>query len=326
MSDWEGKNVLVTGGAGFIGSHLVEALLKLGSNVTITVIQNKDVNLFLSHVSNKIRVIEGDLVKDESCKIATKNVDMVFHLAGLVRGVGYNASHPAELLTSNVLMNIQMLEAARINDVSKYLFMSSACGYPLEAPVPLTEDYFFEGEPEPTNGTYGHAKRIGEIQAQAYKEEYGMNIAIARPFNAYGPRDNFNPIESHVIPALIKKSVERQKPFKIWGNGKATRAFIYVNDIVRGLLLLMEKYTVCDPLNLGTDEEISVRDLAFLILKLSGYSDAKVEFEADKPAGQPRRSASTKKAKEKIGFEASINLEKGILETINWYKKVNNTS
>ncbi|MHA1783717.1 MAG: NAD-dependent epimerase/dehydratase family protein, partial [Candidatus Helarchaeota archaeon] len=218
-------------------------------------------------------------------------------------------------------MNIQMLEAARINNIDKYLFMSSACGYPLEAPVPLTEDYFFEGKPEPTNGTYGHAKRIGEIQAKAYKEEYGMKIAIARPFNAYGPRDNFNLEESHVIPALITKAVERQSPFKIWSNGEATRAFIYVSDIVDGLLLMMEKYAVCDPLNIGRDEEIKIKDLAFLILKLSGYSDAKVEFELDKPAGQPRRSASIKKAKEKINFLAKVPLEEGILHTINWYKQ-----
>jgi len=319
-SNWEGKNVLVTGGAGFIGSHLVETLIDLGSNVSITVLGKEDGNLFLSHVLDKINIIEGDLTKPESCLEATKNIDRVFHLAGLVRGVGYNASHPAELLTSNVLMNIQMLEAARKNDVNKYLFMSSACGYPLEAPVPLEETYFFEGEPEPTNGTYGHAKRIGEIQASAYKEEYGMKIAIARPFNAYGPRDNFDPKESHVIPALIKKSLERIDPFLIWGDGKATRAFIYVSDIVKGLLLLLEKYAVCDPLNLGTDEEISVKDLAFLILNLSGYLDAKVEFQSDKPAGQPRRSASIKKAKEKIGFVAKVKLENGILETIKWYK------
>ncbi len=319
---FSGKNVLITGGGGFIGSHLAERLVEAGASVTVPVISNdKKAKAFLSNVLDKITLKECDLTSMKDCLEAAKDMDYVFHLAGVVRGVGYNKTHPADMFTINTLINTNMLESARVSGVKRYLFASSACGYPLNAKVPLVEEDFFEGEMEPTNATYGWAKRMGEVQAKAYAEQYGMKIAIVRPFNVYGPRDNFDLEESHVVAALIRKAVEKQKPFVIWGDGTPTRVFVYVDDMVKGMLLAMEKYCCADPINIGSEEEVTMRQLAEMILELSGYKDARLEFDASKPGGQPRRSASIKKAFGKIGYKPTITLKKGLAKTIDWFKQ-----
>ena len=314
MSFWEGKKVLVTGGTGMVGSQLVELLLAEGAHVR-TVVHSRQ-----PHV-NGLEAIPGDLTKWESCVVAVKGMDYVFHLAAVVGGINMNITHPAYVYTSNMIMQTQMLEAARQENVERYLYPSSVCVYPADQTL-FIENRAWEGPPEPTNAAYGWCKRMGEFQAQAYAKEYGMKIAIVRPANAYGPRDNFDPETSHVIPSLIRKAVERHDPFVVWGKGEVSRDFIHARDVARGMMLALEKYPVADPLNLGAEEEIKIKDLAKLILRLANYEDVKVVLKEDKPIGHLRRRVDTTKAKEKIGFTAEIPLEKGLKETIDWYRNI----
>jgi len=311
---YKGKKVLVTGGTGLIGSHLVELLLERGADVR-TVVHSRSLPIKLENVE----IVRGDLTRWNACVKTVKDAEYVFHLAGYVGGVGRNVAHPAGMFTPNMLMNTQMLEAARLENVERFLYTSSACVYPGKIEY-FIEDKGWDGPPAQSNASYGWVKRMGEFQARAYSEEYGMKIAIVRPTNAYGPRDNFDLETSHVIPALIRKAVERQDPFMIWGTGESTRDFIHAKDIARGMLLALEKYAVADPVNLATERSIKIKDLAHLILKLSGYENAKVIFDKNSPTGQLVRRVSTAKAKEKIGFVAQISLEEGLKETISWYK------
>jgi len=306
--------VLVTGGTGLIGSHLIELLLERGANVR-TVVHSRRPPIELKDVE----MVQGNLARWDSCIEAVKGMEYVFHLAGFVGGLGRNVTHPAGMFTPNVLMNTQMLDAARLEGVDRYLYTSSACIYPGKLDF-FVEDRGWDGPPERSNASYGWVKRMGELQARAYFEEYGMKIAIVRPTNAYGPRDNFDLETSHVIPALIHKAVERHDPFVIWGTGESTRDFIHAKDIARGMYLALEKYAVADPINLATGRSIRTKDLAHLILKLSGHKNARVTFDKNKPTGQVERRVSTTKAKEKIGFVAQISLERGLKETIDWYK------
>lgn len=311
---YDGKKILVTGGTGLIGSHLIEQLLESGAIVR-TVVHSRLPPIEFSNVE----IVKGDLTKWSSCVEVVKGVDYVFHLAAFVGGVGRNAAHPAGMFTSNILMNTQMLEASRLEGVERYLYTSSACIYPGKLSF-FVEEKGWNGPPEKTNASYGWVKRMGELQAQAYREEHGMKIAIVRPTNAYGPRDNFDLKTSHVIPALIRKAVERQDPFILWGTGESTRDFIHAWDIARGMLLALEKYAVADPVNLATGRSIRIRDLANLILKLAGCENTRIVLDRSKPTGQVERRVSTAKAKEKIGFVSQISLEDGLKETIESYR------
>ena len=314
---YESRRVLVTGGAGLVGSHLVELLLLREANVR-TVIHSRSLP---ENLWDRVEVIRGDLTRLDDCLRAVDGVDYIFHLAAFVGGVGRNVAHPAAMFTPNVLMNTNMMEAARLENVDRYLFTSSACIYPGNISY-FVEEKGWDGPPEKTNASYGWVKRMGELQAQAYAEEYGMKIAIVRPTNAYGPRDNFDLDTSHVIPALVRKAVERHDPFTIWGNGESSRDFIHARDIALGMLLALERHPVPDPINLATGRSIKIRDLATLILKLAGYENARVVFDVSKPIGQVERRVSTEKATEKIGFAAQIPIEEGLKETIDWYREV----
>jgi len=311
---YKNKKILVTGGTGLIGSHLIELLLKRGASVR-TVMHSRPAPIELSDVE----VVRGDLTVWDTCVKAVKDMDYVFHLAAFVGGVGRNIAHPAGMFTPNILMNTQMLEAARLEGVERYLYTSSACIYPGNIKF-FVEEKGWDAPPERSNASYGWVKRMGELQAQAYFEEYGMKIAIVRPTNAYGPRDNFDLETSHVIPALIRKAVERYDPYVIWSTGESTRDFIHAEDIARGMLLALEKYAVADPVNLATGKSIKTKDLAYLILKLTGYESARVVFDQNRPIGQIERRVSIAKAKKKIGFTAQISLEEGLRETIEWYR------
>jgi GDP-L-fucose synthase len=316
---WEGKKVLVTGGAGFIGSHLVEKLIGLGSHVRVADnLEKGNLNNLQSFIE-KIEFVNTDLTQYENCEKAVKGMDIIMHLAAKVGGVGYNISHPATMYERNVLLNTLVLDAAKNENVERYLCTSSACVYPRYCTIPTPETEGFEDEPEVTNRGYGWAKRMAELQAQFYKEEYGMKIAIVRPYNAYGPRATFNLEEAHVIPSLIKKTFDTNDQLVVWGNGEQSRAFVYVKDIVNGMILATEKYAVADPLNIGTDEEIKIKDLANLIVKLSGKT-IKIIFDSSKPAGQPRRNADITKAKKVVGYKPEISLEEGLKTTIDWYR------
>lgn len=308
------KHVLVTGGSGLIGSHLIKELLAHGARVRAAV-HNRPLKEFSTHMES----VRGDLSRLQDCINATRDMEYVFHLAAFVGGVGRNKAHPARMYTPNMLMQTNMLEAARLMDVDRYLYTSSVCLYPGHISL-MSENVAWEGAPEATNASYGWVKRMGELQCQAYAQEYGMDIAIVRPTNAYGPFDNFDLETSHVIPALVRKAVERQDPYTVWGTGEVSRDFIHARDVSKGMMLALEKYHVADPLNLGTGREIKIKDLAYLILKLSGYENAKIILDKTRPSGQPGRRVDTRKAKEKVAFEAQITLEEGLKETIDWYR------
>ncbi|MBI5229134.1 NAD-dependent epimerase/dehydratase family protein [Candidatus Micrarchaeota archaeon] len=320
MAFWEGKKVLVTGGGGFAGSHLVEALVEKGAEVTIADNLSNGSKKNLENCLDKISLIEGDLRELSNCVKATKNQEIVMNLVAKVGGIEYNRKRPGSMLYNNVLLEFNVLEAARINEVERFLAVSSACVYPRYCTIPTPEEEGFKDIPEPTNLGYGWSKRMAEVQAQTYAEEYGMKIAIVRPYNMYGPRDHFDPEKSHVIPALIKRLFDGENPFVVWGNGEQSRAFLYVTDAAEGMMLATEKYAVANPLNIGTEEETKIKDLVYLLVELSG-KNPKVVFDASKPAGQPRRNADVRKAKEKIGYSPKVSLREGLTKTIEWYKK-----
>jgi len=325
VSFWDGKKVLVTGGAGFIGSHVVERLLRGHRDVRVTVAgrMSKEGKRNLSEVARNpyLRVIKGDLRDPRFCRRACKGQDVVLNLAAVVGGVGYNSKHHAGLFRDNMTLQLNVLEAARLEGVARYLVVSTACVYPRDCKIPTPESEGFRDAPEATNRGYGWAKRMGEYLGQAYAEEYGMKIAIVRPYNAYGPRDHYDPEKSHVIAALVRRVCMGESPLKVWGNGKSTRAFLYVEDFARGLLDVAEKYPNADPVNIGSAEEISVKDLAKAVLRAAGAEKTKLIFDPTKPSGQPRRACDTTKSRKVLGFTAKISLDEGLRRTIAWYRE-----
>ena len=315
---WDQKNVLVTGGLGFIGSHLVDAVVERGASVTVA---DNFQNGTLSNVSNcehRIKVVRANLGNPAECEELCSGIDIVLNLAAKVAGVAYNSIHPAEMFAQNVLIGFNMLEAARKHDVTRFLTVSSACVYRRDAIVPTPESEGFIGDPEPSNLGYGWAKRVIEVQSRTYADEYGVRIAIVRPFNTYGPRDHFDVQYGHVIPSLIRKALEQENPIVVWGNGTQTRSFVYVTDVVAGMLIATERFAVADPVNIGSDEEITIGDLVKQIIKLTG-GQKQVRFDPTKPSGQPRRAPDLTKAKENLGFRASIHLNEGLRRAIDWY-------
>ncbi len=319
---WNNKYVLVTGGAGFLGSHLVELLVQKGAKVRVADnLENGHLNN-LQNVKGKIDFLNVDLTKREYCDKACKDIEVVINVAAKVAGINFNKEHSGQMFFTNALLNLNMLEAARKAEVDRYLLTSTACVYPRLCTIPTPESEGFKEDPEPTNFGYGWSKRVAEVQAKCYAEEYGMKIAIVRPYNMYGPRDHFDPKLSHVIPALIKRVFDGENPLNVWGNGEQTRSFLYVKDSIRGILLATEKYAKADPINLGTDEEIKINDLVSLVVELSGKTPKpSIFFDVSKPSGQPRRNSDNTKAKTLIGYESKMKLRDGLKETIDWYKQ-----
>lgn len=305
---WEGKKILVTGGAGFLGSYLTEKI-----------VSERNVN------PDNIRIprsSEYDLRVYENCEKVVKGIDMAIHLAARVGGIGYNKKYPGTLFYDNAIMGIQLIEAARKASVEKIVIIGTVCAYPKHSPVPFKEDNLWDGYPEETNAPYGIAKKILLTQSQAYREQYGFNSIYLLPVNLYGPRDNFHPEHSHVIPALIRKMVEAKKDqalkIVVWGTGKASREFLYVDDAAEGILLATELYNKPDPVNLGTGKEITIRELVKLIANLTDYR-GEIVWDTSRPDGQPRRSLDTTRGREAFGFEANVSLEEGLRNTIDWY-------
>jgi len=325
VSFWDGKKVLVTGGGGFIGSHVVERLLRAHRGVRVTVAgrMSSENKRNLSEVLRNpfLRVIKGDLRDPRFCRKACKGQDVALNLAGVVGGVGYNSRHHASLFRDNMTLQLNVLEAARLEGVKRYLVVSTACVYPRDCKIPTPETEGFRDEPELTNRGYGWAKRMGEYIGRAYAEEYGMSVAIVRPYNAYGPRDHYDLDKSHVIAALVRRVCEGESPLKVWGDGKSTRAFLFVEDFARGLLEVAEKYPNADPVNIGSAKEISIKDLAKAVLKAAGAEKTELVFDPSKPSGQPRRACDTKKARRVLGFTAKIPLDEGLRRTIAWYRE-----
>ena len=308
MDFWEKKKVIVTGGAGFLGSYIVEKLQKKGAEVFVPKFEDYD----LRKIENIRRMFDNFLP------------EIVIHLAAVVGGIGANLQNPGKFFYDNLMMGVQLMEEARLRKVSKYVNIGTICSYPKFTSVPFKEEDLWNGYPEETNAAYGLAKKMLIVQSQAYRSQYGFNSINLLQINLYGPKDNFDLQTSHVIPALIKKCFDaiRNKEDKIiiWGTGKPTREFLYVEDAARGILLATEKYNKSDPINLGAGFEISIKDLVKLIIKYTGFK-GKVIWDASQPDGQPRRCLDTSKAEKEFGFKAKMPFEQGLKKTIEWYRK-----
>jgi GDP-L-fucose synthase len=266
---------------------------------------------------------DADLRKLDQCTRVVKDADIVIHLAAKVGGIGFNQKYPGSLFHDNIVMGINMIEAARLEGVMKFVQIGTVCAYPKYTPTPFREDDLWNGYPEETNAPYGLAKKALLVMAQAYRQQYGMNIVYLLPVNLYGPRDNFDLESSHVIPALIRKFLEAVANDKdevvVWGTGKVSREFLYVADAAEGILLATEKYDQPDPVNLGSGSEITIRELAALTGKLSGFK-GKITWDTTKPDGQPRRCLDTTRAKREFGFQVKTDLEEGLTRTVEWFK------
>src|SRR3954451_20223122 len=299
--------VVVTGGGGFLGSHLVERLEAEGQEVAVP----RQADYDLTHAEHVARLF------------ADARPQTVIHLAAEVGGIGANRANPGRYWYANLMMGAHLIEQARVSKLEKLVLAGTICAYPKFAPVPFKEDDLWDGYPEETNAPYGVAKKALLVGAQSYREQYGLNAIYLLPVNLYGPRDNFDLETSHVIPALIRKMVEAQergeREVVLWGTGEPTREFLYVDDCVDGILAATERYDGADPVNLGTGEEIRIRDLAELIAELTGY-DGEVVWDTSRPDGQPRRKLDTTRAQERFGFEAQTSFREGLARTIAWYR------
>jgi GDP-L-fucose synthase len=309
MKSWESHSIVVTGGAGFLGQAVVRKLRERGFD-SIVVPRSK----------------EYDLRKEENVRrlFDMAKPSIVIHLAAVVGGIGANRDNPGKFFYDNAIMGMLLMEQARLYGVKKFIAVGTICAYPKITPVPFKEENLWGGYPEETNAPYGLAKKMMLVQAQAYRQQYGFNAIYLLPVNLYGPGDNIDPSSSHVIPALIKKCVDAkrsgQKEIVVWGDGSATREFLYVDDAAEGIVLAMEKYNDPDPVNIGAGFEISIKELVHLIAKVSGF-DGKIVWDTSKPNGQPRRMLDTGRAQQRFGFKATTGFEAGLKKTIEWYEE-----
>jgi GDP-L-fucose synthase len=333
---WKDKRVLVTGGAGFLGSFLVKKLVERGAiDVLIPLIENYDLT-----DRDDIRRLFADALgpsgerpahlqpstfnlQPADREVDPKNV-IIIHLAAHVGGIGANREHPAEFFYDNLMMGVELMHQAWQRGVGKFVAIGTVCAYPKFTPVPFKEDNLWIGYPEETNAPYGLAKKMLLVQAQAYRQQYGFNAVFLLPVNLYGPGDNFDLASSHVIPALIRKAIEAQergeKEIVVWGDGSPTREFLYVEDAAEGISTAAEKYNDSEPVNLGSGYEISIKDLAEMIVRLTGFQGA-LTWDTSKPNGQPRRGLDVSRAKEYFGWQAKVPFEEGMRRTIEWFKQ-----
>jgi len=319
---WSDKQVIVTGGAGFLGSFLVEKLRQRGARqVIVPRIEEYDLTQ-AEAIQRLINDIEGTRGQGKGAQTSSKTV--VIHLAALAGGIGANRARPADFFYLNLMMGVQLMHEAWKRGVDKFVAIGTICAYPKFTPLPFKEEDLWNGYPEETNAPYGLAKKMLLVQAQAYRDQYGFNGIYLLPVNLYGPRDNFNLETSHVIPALIRKCLEAQEQGEeqviVWGDGSPTREFLYVEDAAEGILLAAERYDGREPVNLGSGNEISIRNLVELIANLSGYQGELV-WDTSKPNGQPRRALDTNRAWEYFGFRAQMPFEEGLRRTIEWYRE-----
>jgi len=299
------KKILVTGGNGFLGKFVLKELEKRGI---------KDIFLPSS--------TELDLRLQENCKKAVENIDIIFHLAGKVGGIGFNKSHPADCFYDNIMMSTQLMHEASKADVKKFIALGTVCSYPKFATIPFSEEEIWNGYPEEANAAYGLSKKMMLVQSEAYSQQYNFNSISVVPTNLYGPYDDFNPETSHVIPAIILKILNAQKSnlnkITLWGDGFPTRDFLFVEDAARGIVLAGERYEDISPINLGSQQEISIKELAGIIAKIMKFS-GQIFWDTTKPNGQPRRCVSNKKAEMEIQFKPEISIEVGLRRTIEWF-------
>ena len=306
---WNTKIVLVTGANGFMGTQVVKELKKRNPKEIIC-------------PSSK----DCDLREKENCKAIVKDVDLIFHLAGKGGGIGIMKEKPAEIFYDNIMMGTNLIHEAKEANVEKFIGIGTVCSYPKFAKIPFTEELIWDGYPEETNAAYGLAKKMMIVQSEAYKKQYNFNSISIIPTNLYGPGDDFNPITSHVIPALILKIFNAKNSnsnsITLWGDGSPTRDFLYIDDVAKGIVLAAENYNDHLPVNLSSDDEISIKDLANLISKLMQF-EGKIKWDKSKPNGQPRRRVSNKRAKESFRFKPETNIEDGLRNTIEWFYSQN---
>ncbi len=309
-SFWKNKKVIVTGGNGFLGSHLVNNLKQKGAEVFVP--DHKEYDLVKIDDINRMY---NDCPKAE----------MVIHLAAKVGGIGANREHPGSFFYDNLMMGVQLIHEAYIRKIPKFVALGTVCAYPKITPIPFKEDDIWNGYPEETNAPYGLAKKMMLVQSQGYRKEYGYNSIFLLPVNLYGPGDNFNPETSHVIPALIKKCVDASKngdgEIVVWGDGSATREFLYVEDAAEGIILAAEKYDKSDPVNLGSAFELSIKETVETIARATDFK-GKITWDTSKPNGQPRRKLDTSRAEHEFGFKSPTPFEEGLRKTIDWYRQV----
>lgn len=309
---WGNRRVTVTGGAGFLGSFLVEKLRQRGAQVFVPVIEKY----------NLVKLEDIQRMLDEA------QPEMIIHLAALAGGIGANRARPADFFYINLMMGVQLIHEAWRQGVEKFVAIGTICAYPKLTPLPFREENLWDGFPEETNAPYGLAKKMLLVQAQAYREQYDYNAIYLLPVNLYGPRDNFNLETSHVIPALIRKCLEAKRrgdrQVTLWGDGSPTREFLYVEDAAEGISLAAERYNRSEPVNLGSGNEISIKDLAGMIARLTGFSGELV-WDTEKPNGQPRRALDVSRAAEYFGFRAQMPFEEGLRRTIEWYLEKNDS-
>jgi GDP-L-fucose synthase len=307
-SYWQNRKVVVTGGAGFLGSFVVERIRREGAEAIVA------------------RSRDYDLVDRAAVRrlLADARPDLVIHLAARVGGIGANRDNPGRYLFENAMMGLQLFEECRLAKIPKLVALGTICAYPKFAPIPFKEDDLWNGYPEETNAPYGVAKKVMLVQSQAYREQYGMNSVVLFPVNLYGPRDNFDLHSSHVIPAMIRKFVSARERGEhevvLWGDGSPTREFLYVEDAAEGIVLAAERYDSSDPVNLGSGEEIAIRDLAAKIAKAARF-EGRFVWDTSKPNGQPRRRLDVSRAKERFGFEARTPFDRGIAATVAYYEE-----
>lgn len=298
----------MTGGAGFLGRFVIEKLKERGAK-----------DIFVPEIE-RYDLRDLDTIKrmyDES------KPDVVIHLAAVVGGIGANRENPGNFFYDNLIMGVQLMEQARVRGIEKFVAIGTICCYPKFTPVPFKEEDLWNGYPEETNAPYGLAKKMLLVQSQAYRQQYGFNSIFLLPVNLYGHGDNFNPASSHVIPALIKKCVDAKekgdKEIVVWGTGKATREFVFVEDCAEAIVLATERYDKSEPVNIGAGFEISIKDLSEKIVKLCGF-EGRIAWDASKPDGQPRRCLDTSKAEREFGFKAKVGFEEGLRRTVEWYR------
>ena len=332
---WNGKRVMITGGAGFLGSFVTEKLVARGvTDILIPRIENynltdrDDINRLLDDALQPADKIPAHLqystisVQPSTLNIQPDNL-VIIHLAANVGGIGANREHPAEFFYDNLMMGVELMHQSWQRGVGKFTAIGTVCAYPKFTPVPFKEEDLWIGYPEETNAPYGLAKKMMLVQSEAYRQQYGFNSIFILPVNLYGPRDNFNPKSSHVIPALIRKAVEAQesgaKEIVAWGDGSPTREFLYVEDAAEGIVTATEKYNSSEPVNLGSGYEISIKDLTEMIIHMVGF-EGKLVWDTEKPNGQPRRGLDVSRARERFGWSAQVPFEEGMQRTIGWFK------